>query len=96
MIFAGGVLIVALWPSIRVVQRRQFLLAAVYTAASLLLVFVLPQMAKDAWQAANPGRVWSLSAPVWLLLVTGPLTTLPGILFATLLLNLFVHPPLRR
>jgi hypothetical protein len=96
VIFAGVVLAVALWPSIRAAQRRQVILAVGYAVASVVLVFVLPYLARNAWQAANPDDVWSLSAPVWLLLVTGPLTTVPGVLFATLLINLFVRPPLRR
>lgn len=96
VIFAGVVLAVALWPSLRAAQRRQMLLAAGYAVASVLLVFVLPYYVRQAWEAANPDQEWSMSAPVWLGLVTGPLITVPGVLFATLLINLFVPPPVRR
>jgi hypothetical protein len=96
MIFAGAVLAVALWPAFRAVLRRQPLLGMAYAVVSVLVVFVLPMNAQNGWQAANPDRVWSLSAPVWLLLVTGPLVTLPSVLFVTLVINLFVRPSVSR
>jgi hypothetical protein len=67
-----------------------------YALGSLLVVFVLPMNAQNSWQAANPDRAWSLSAPVWLLLLTSPLVTLPSVLFSTLVINLFVRPVAHR
>jgi hypothetical protein len=96
MIFAGVVMAVALWPALRAALRRQLLLAAAYALGSLLVVFVLPMNAQNSWQAANPDRAWSLSAPVWLLLLTSPLVTLPSVLFSTLVINLFVRPVAHR
>lgn len=96
IIFAGVVLAVTLWPAFRAATRRQALLAAAYAVGCVLLVFVLPMMARNSWEAANPDEVWSLSAPVWLLLITGPLVTVPSALFSTLVINLLVRPSARR
>ena len=86
-VFVVAILAMALWPAIRALSRNRRRLAAAYALAGLVVVFALPVLVTNVWEASHPDEEWSMAAPYWLVFVVSPFATLPTLLLGSWALN---------